>query len=43
MVCRLTTRLGYGLGPLATQSARTSVRYSLLAAVAALLVDNYLY
>ncbi|MQY40574.1 hypothetical protein SRB17_86070 [Streptomyces sp. RB17] len=35
--------LGYGLGPLATQPARTSVRYSLLAAVAALLVDIYLY
>jgi hypothetical protein len=35
--------LGYGLGPLAAQPTRTSVRYALLAAVAALLVDVYLY
>ena len=35
--------LGYGLGPLAAQPARTSIRYALLAAVAALLVDIYLY
>lgn len=34
---------GYGLGTLATQPARTSIRYALLAAVAALLVDVYLY
>ncbi|MEV6742626.1 hypothetical protein AB0N14_39555 [Streptomyces sp. NPDC051104] len=34
--------LGYGLGTLATQPARTSIRYALLAAVAALLVDVYL-
>lgn len=35
--------LGYGLGPLASQPTRTSIRYALLAAVAALLVDIYLY
>ncbi|MEV6056395.1 hypothetical protein [Streptomyces sp. NPDC052107] len=35
--------LGYGLGPLAAQPARTGIRYALLAAVAALLVDIYLY
>ncbi|OLZ61219.1 hypothetical protein AV521_44205 [Streptomyces sp. IMTB 2501] len=35
--------LGYGLGPLATQPSRSSIRYALLAAVAALLVDIYLY
>ncbi|WP_406405424.1 hypothetical protein [Streptomyces sp. NBC_01643] len=35
--------LGYGLGPLGGQPTRTSIRYSLLAAVAALLVDVYLY
>ncbi|MFE7235878.1 hypothetical protein ACFY3J_38070 [Streptomyces sp. NPDC001231] len=35
--------LGYGLGPLAAQPTRTSIRYALLAAVAALLVDVYLY
>ncbi|EST35082.1 hypothetical protein [Streptomyces roseochromogenus] len=35
--------LGYGLDPLAAQPARTSIRYALLAAVAALLVDIYLY
>ncbi|MFF3518670.1 hypothetical protein [Streptomyces sp. NPDC002573] len=35
--------LGYGLGPLAAQPTRTSVRYALLAAVAAPLVDIYLY
>ncbi|MFF5019909.1 hypothetical protein [Streptomyces sp. NPDC001165] len=35
--------LGYGLGPLAAQPSRTSIRYALLAAVAALLVDIYLY
>ncbi|WP_330308449.1 MULTISPECIES: hypothetical protein [unclassified Streptomyces] len=35
--------LGYGLGPLAAQPTRTSIRYALLAAGAALLVDVYLY
>ncbi|UXY30236.1 hypothetical protein [Streptomyces sp. HUAS TT20] len=35
--------LGYGLGPLAAQPSRTSLRYALLAAAAALLVDIYLY
>nr|WTB35146.1 hypothetical protein OG781_41915 [Streptomyces sp. NBC_00830] len=35
--------LGYGFGPLAAQPSRTSIRYALLAAVAALLVDIYLY
>ena len=35
--------LGYGLGPLATQPTRVSIRYALLAALAALLVDIYLY
>ncbi|MCW7941829.1 hypothetical protein AAW14_07125 [Streptomyces hygroscopicus] len=35
--------LGYGLGPLAAQPTRTTIRYALLAAVAALLVDIYLY
>lgn len=35
--------VGYGPGPLWFQPTRTSVRYALLAAVAALLVDVYLY
>ncbi|MEU6807910.1 hypothetical protein ABZ920_02605 [Streptomyces sp. NPDC046831] len=35
--------LGYGLGPLVAQPTRTSIRYAPLAAVAALLVDVYLY
>ncbi|WP_043265087.1 hypothetical protein [Streptomyces sp. CT34] len=35
--------LAYGLGPLATQPTRTSIRHALLAAAAALLVDVYLY
>lgn len=42
-VFTLAASLGYGLGPLATQPTRTSVRYALLAAVAALFVDVYLY
>lgn len=35
--------LAYGLGPLATRPTRTTVRYALLAALAALLTDIYLY
>ncbi|GHF24400.1 MULTISPECIES: hypothetical protein [Streptomyces] len=35
--------LALALGPLATRPARTGIRYALVAAVAALLTDIYLY